>query len=166
MEFKPWPKITRFENRRYPIFTEKIDGTNACIAIGEDGFSHVQSRNKIITPSDDNYGFAGWVERNKEEVMKLGKGYHFGEWWGLGIGRGYDQTEKRFSLFNTLRWHANNPPPACIGVVPILPVRSTEEARKFLEENGSVVAPGFRRPEGAVMFDPDTETCFKIIMDK
>lgn len=167
MEFKPWPKITRVENRRKPIFTEKIDGTNACIVIGEDGYFGAQSRNKIITPEDDNYGFAGWCQRNKEKLLCLGPGYHFGEWWGLGIGRGYNQDKKRFALFNATRW-TNHPNlhPDLIGVVPILPVSSAEEAREYLREHGSIVAPGFMRPEGAVMFDPDTETCFKIIIDK
>lgn len=167
MEFKPWPKITRVENRRKPVFTEKLDGTNACIVIGDDGYFGCQSRNKIITPEDDNYGFAGWASRNKEKLLSLGRGYHFGEWWGLGIGRGYDQKGKKFSLFNTMRWsQQENPYPDLIHIVPCLPVDSSEEAREFLKQNGSVVAPGFMRPEGAVMFDPDTNTCFKIIIDK
>lgn len=167
IEFKAWPKITRVENRRAPIFTEKIDGTNACVVISEDGEFACQSRTRIITPDDDNFGFAKWAYEHKDELLTLGPGYHFGEWWGLGIQRGYGQTEKRFSLFNTRRWGDHNPnTPKCVGVVPILPVTNVEDARKFLVENGSIVAPGFMRPEGAVMFDVDTETCFKIIIDK
>lgn len=167
IEFKAWPKITRVENRRAPIFTEKIDGTNACVVISEDGEFACQSRTRIITPENDNHGFAKWAYKHKDELMVLGPGHHFGEWWGLGIQRGYEQTEKRFSLFNTRRWGDHNPnTPKCVSVVPILPVTNVEEARKFLVENGSVVAPGFMRPEGAVMFEPDTETCFKIIIDK
>lgn len=165
MEFKPWPKITRIENKRKPIFTEKIDGTNSCIVI-QDGNIWCQSRNRFITPDDDNYGFAGWVHRNKEEILQLGNGHHFGEWWGLGIGRVYDQPVKRFSLFNTRRWTEIHQLPAIISVVPILPVSTVEEARQYLIDNGSVVAPGFKRPEGAVMYEPDTDTCFKIIIDK
>lgn len=166
MEFKPWPKIVRLENRRQPIFTEKIDGTNACIAIGEDGSFHCQSRNRVITPEDDNYGFAKWAYSNKDEIMKLGHGYHFGEWWGLGIGRGYDMKEKVFSLFNTRRWGDHNPPPAGIRVVPFIRATTAEQAVQILSAHGSAAAPGYMRPEGAVMYDPDTDTCFKIIMDK
>ena len=167
IEFKPWPKITRVENRRSPIFTEKIDGTNACIVITDTGEFGCQSRNRIITPEADNFGFASWAYKNKDQLMSLGVGYHYGEWWGLGIGRGYDQKEKRLSLFNTRRWGAHNPnTPACVSVVPTLPVKSIEEARQFLTDNGSIATPGFMHPEGAVMFDQDTETCFKIIMDK
>mgnify|MGYP003350386674 CR=1 FL=1 len=36
IEFKAWDKIPRLENEKYFI-TEKIDGTNAQICIGEDG---------------------------------------------------------------------------------------------------------------------------------
>lgn len=167
MEFKSWPKITRIENRRVPIFTEKIDGTNACIVIGESGEFFCQSRSRFITPEEDNYGFARWAFENKEELLKMGPGYHFGEWWGQGIQRGYDLTEKRFSLFNTRRWGSHNPnTPSCVSVVPTLPVTTVEEARSFLLENGSLAAPGFKRVEGAVMYEPDTDTCFKIILDK
>lgn len=167
IEFKSWPKITRVENRRQPVFTEKLDGTNSCIVIDSEGNFGCQSRNRLITPEDDNYGFAKWAFANKEELQKLGEGHHYGEWWGLGIGRGYGQQEKRFSLFNTRRWGAHNPnTPSCVSVVPSLPVKTVEEARQFLIENGSLAAPGFMRPEGAVMFDLDTETFFKIIIDK
>lgn len=167
MDFKPWPKITRIENKRTPILTEKIDGTNACIVIGDNGEFACQSRTRFITPEDDNFGFARWAYENKEELLKLGPGYHFGEWWGLGIQRGYNQQEKKFSLFNTRRWGEHNPnTPQCVGVVPILPVSSADEARQYLLQNGSVVAPGFTEPEGAVMYEPDTDTCFKVIIKK
>ena len=183
MEFKAWPKIVRVENRRVPIFTEKIDGTNACVVISfsppdansvayqltEVGMMSmwVQSRNRFIIPGDDNFGFAGWVFDNSEELFKLGEGHHYGEWWGSGIGRTYGINERRFSLFNTKRWGAHNPNmPSCVSVVPVLDVKTVEEAKEFLKEKGSVAAPGFNRPEGAIMYDLDTETYFKIIMDK
>lgn len=167
MEFKPWPKITRVEKRRTPIFTEKIDGTNACIVIGEMGEFLCQSRSQFITPEKDNYGFASWAYQNKEILYSLGPGYHYGEWWGLGIQRGYNLNEKKFSLFNTRRWGAHNPnTPSICSVVPILPVSTIEEAKQFLLSNGSMAAPGWSKPEGAVMYEPDTDTCFKIIMDK
>ena len=137
--FKPWPKITRLENKRPPVFTEKIDGTNACVILSfqppdkntilsvehEAGLLSIwaQSRTRLITPENDNYGFAKWVKSNSEELLSLGDGYHFGEWWGQGIQRGYGLTEKRFSLFNTRRWGPHNPnTPKCCHVVPIIPV--------------------------------------------
>lgn len=169
MEFKAWPKITRVENRRTPVFTEKLDGTNACIAINEDGtLSHVQSRNRIISPSNDNFGFAKWVQENEQELLKLGHGYHFGEWWGKDVRRGgYGLKETRFSLFDARRWGEHNPnTPACCHVVPLIPAETWEDAKAYLIENGSIAAPGFMNPEGAIMFDPDTKTNFKIIIDK
>jgi len=167
IEFKAWPKITRIENKRSPIFTEKIDGTNACVVITEDGEFGCQSRSRIITPEDDNFGFAKWAYSNKEELMKLGPGHHFGEWWGSGIQRTYGLTEKRFSLFNTRRWNSLNPnTPTCVSVVPILPCKSIEEVKEYLITNGSVAAPGYMNIEGAIMYEPDTDTCFKIIINK
>jgi len=189
MEFKAWPKIIRVENRRTPVFTEKIDGTNACAVWSYDppddntlvtGYSPIevdgeikylsmwaQSRSRFITPENDNYGFANWAKNCAAELVTLGEGYHYGEWWGNGIQRGYGLEEKRFSLFNTRRWGTHNPnTPNCCHVVPILPVKSIMEAVQFLSENGSVAAPGWNRPEGAVMYDPDADTNFKIIIDK
>lgn len=167
IEFKAWPKITRIENKRAPIFTEKIDGTNACVVITEEGEFGCQSRSQIITPEKDNFGFAKWAYSNKEELMKLGPGHHFGEWWGLGIQRGYGLTEKRFSLFNTRRWGKHNPnTPACVSVVPIIMATSVEEVKAILISNGSLAALGYKNIEGAVMYEPDTDTCFKIIINK
>ena len=181
--FKPWPKTLRLEKKRPPVFTEKIDGTNACVIIAyknpdansiasvvnNGGILSIwaQSRTRLITPKNDNYGFAKWVRSNSEELLSLGEGYHFGEWWGQGIGRGYGLTEKRFSLFNVKRWGPHNPnTPTCCHVVPIIPVHFPQDAIADLYDYGSLAAPGWMKPEGAVMYEPDTDTCFKIIMDK
>jgi hypothetical protein len=167
MEFKAWPKITRLENKRPPIFTEKIDGTNSCVVIGEAGEFACQSRTRFIVPGDDNFGFARWAYENKEELLTLGPGHHFGEWWGIGIQRGYDLKEKRFSLFNTRRWGPHNlNTPSCVSVVPMIGASNVVEARHILLSQGSLAAPGYMRPEGLVMYEPDTDTCFKIIIDK
>jgi len=116
-EFTPWPKIARLN--REIVITEKLDGTNAAIHIEEfdcvepNGEGHkqfrvtAQSRNRILQPGKhtDNFGFAAWVQKNAEVLYKaLGVGLHFGEWWGVGIGRGYGLTERRFSLFNVAKW--------------------------------------------------------------
>ena len=103
-EFRPFPKIPRLS--REIIITEKIDGTNASITITEDGQFLTGSRNRWITPEDDNFGFSAWAHANKDVLMGLGVGTHFGEWWGHGIQRGYGlpKGRRRFSLFNVGRW--------------------------------------------------------------
>lgn len=121
VEFKAWPKIPRATGERVTI-TEKLDGTNACIIIEDGQIVGTQSRKRLIAPSDDNYGFATWVESNREELLGLGEGYHYGEWAGLGIQKNpHNLASKKFFLFNTFRWNANNPNrPKCCEVVPVL----------------------------------------------
>lgn len=106
--FEPFPKIPRL--MKDIIITEKIDGTNAGILITEELDIHASSRKRWITPEDDNFGFARWVEENAEDlVTDLGAGMHFGEWWGSKIQRTYDQEVKRLSLFNVERWGEQQP---------------------------------------------------------
>jgi hypothetical protein len=118
----------------------------------------VGSRNKWIQPGkQDNAGFAGWCEANKEELMKLGPGRHFGEWWGKGIQRGYGLSEKKFSLFNSERWADPSVRPACCDVVPVLykgpfDTAAIDEVLEKLKESGSVAAPGFMAPEGIIVY--------------
>lgn len=168
-EFTPFPKMARWS--REVVITEKIDGTNASIFIGDDGEFLVGSRTRWITPENDNAGFARWAQANKDELMLLGPGHHFGEWWGLGIQRNYGLTEKRFSLFNTERWARDDVRPDCCGVVPILyqgplAVGVMEAAVGQLALTGSHAAPGFMRPEGVVMFHTAARIGFKKTIDK
>jgi hypothetical protein len=171
IEFVPFPKLSRLN--REIIVTEKIDGTNASICITEDGGFFVGSRNRWITPEDDNYGFAKWARENKSELLKLGVGHHFGEWWGKGIQRNYSQTERKFSLFNVTRWVDERP--SCCDVVPILykgpmeefgVMRGVKESLKTLEQSGSIAAPGFMKPEGIVIFHTASGVCFKKTIEK
>lgn len=69
IEFKEFAKIPRIS--RACVITEKIDGTNACICITEDGQFLTGSRTKWVTPEEDNHGFSRWVNANKEELLKL-----------------------------------------------------------------------------------------------
>jgi hypothetical protein len=167
-EFKEWPKIYRFN--REIIVTEKIDGTNAQICIGEDGTFLVGSRTRWITPEDDNHGFAYWAYEHKEELMKLGEGRHYGEWWGNSIQRGYGcpTGDKRFSLFNIIRW-TKTPPPDCCSIVPVLyQGMFSEEAIKQcllgLKHHGSRAIP-FMNPEGIVVYHTQANMCFKITIE-
>ena len=172
-EFTPFPKIARLN--RDIVVTEKIDGTNAAINIrtDEDGFTYAtaQSRNRVITPESDNYGFARWVYDNLEELFAtLGDGLHFGEWWGSGIQRRYGLTgdDKRFSLFNTSRWEGTDLSAVPgLGVVPVLyagPFDSSivDACVSSLALFGSVASPGFADPEGVVVYHTAARTMFKV----
>lgn len=170
--FEGFQKIARL--KRDCIITEKIDGTNAQVFITDDGNSIAfASRTRWLSHGNDNAGFRAWGMANMDELIKLGPGHHFGEWWGSGIQRRYDlkDGEKRFSLFNTGRWAGGNfIPPACCGVVPVLyhgPF-STEIVDTVLENLrrfGSVAADGFMRPEGIVVFLPQAKALFKVTLD-
>lgn len=167
MEFTPFPKMPRLS--RDIVITEKIDGTNAQINIDEEGTLRVGSRNRWITPGDDNYGFAKWVEANKQELMNLGPGSHFGEWWGQGIQRNYGLSERRFSLFNVGRWTTENIP-SCCSLVPVLyqgpfDMSEIDSTLLHLDNVGSVAAPGFMRPEGIVIFHTAASMCFKKLIE-
>ena len=170
VEFIPFPKMPRLN--REIVITEKLDGTNAQIHFTDDGQMFVGSRNKWVEPGkQDNYGFAGWCERNRNELEKLGPGTHFGEWWGNGIQRGYELAEKRFSLFNTARWLDDNVRPACCGTVPVLytGMFSEEAIRvtlKMLQVEGSQAAPGFMKPEGIIIYHTAAQHSFKVTLEK
>jgi len=192
MEFQEWGKTHRLF--REIVVTEKIDGTNACVIFEKvDGPSEympstsyvidpeagdlyevgAQSRNRLITPEKDNYGFASWVYGNAEELFAaLGPGRHYGEWWGAGIQRRYDQPGKRFSLFNTHR-HADLPEE--IGgilvdsVIVLYQGMFSEEKivnwARILRQYGSMAAPGFMNPEGICIYHSQTRQVMKFTFD-
>jgi hypothetical protein len=165
MTFEAFPKIARL--KRNAVISEKIDGTNAQIFITDDGDVLAGSRNRMVTVASDNYGFARWVEGNKAELLKLGPGRHFGEWWGHGIQRGYNQKEKRFSLFNSFRWKDPAERPACCEVVPVLwygefATEPVDWCIQKLRDSGSVAAPGFMNPEGIVVWHDAAKQMFKV----
>lgn len=188
-DFIEFPKMPRL--RRECIITEKIDGTNACIRITEEGQFLVGSRTRWITPNDDNYGFAKWAESHRDELITLGIGTHFGEWWGSGCQRGYGlkNGEKRWSLFNVARWClANQEPqristadpriekyqerlPVCCHLVPVLfrglfDTARVDEALNELRTNGSKASPGFMKPEGVVCYHVAGNFGFKTTLEK
>jgi hypothetical protein len=163
--FQGFPKIARYS--RLCTITEKIDGTNASIYIDDLGQQFLTaSRTKWITPTDDNMGFSRWAHANKEELMKLGPGHHFGEWWGAGIQRKYGQTQKRFSLFNTFLWSDPLVRPACCDIVPVIYEgifcqAAVDSAIHMLCTEGSFAAPGFRNPEGICIYHQAAKIYFK-----
>jgi len=165
--FEGFPKMSRYS--REVIISEKIDGTNAQVYITDDGQFFTGSRTRWVTPEDDNYGFSRWVHEHKTELMELGPGRHFGEWWGQGIQRNYGLKEKRFSLFNTNRWAENRP--ACCHIVPVLWQCALDELNVdyvmgLLKTNGSYAAPGFMKPEGIVIYHTAANMSFKKTFEK
>jgi len=170
LEFQPWPKIARL-NRRM-VITEKIDGTNAAVIITEDGEVGAQSRNRLLTPESDNFGFARWVQENAETLSRLlGPGRHFGEWWGSGIQRAYGLKGvggKRFSLFNVARYgEVDFSEIPNVSTVPVLYEGLFSEyviraELDHLEREGSVAQPGFGNPEGIVIFHEASRQMFKV----
>ena len=190
--FIKFPRIPRYS--RDIIITEKLDGTNAQIFIEEYDCEFFDerhqpyedptatyknfaifagSRNGWISTKQDNFGFAQWVKDNAKELSKLGRGHHYGEWWGKGIQRGYGLDHRRFSLFNVQRWNNDNIP-SCCHVVPILyhgpwnlkvdflwenreedwepNYPAVDYVMEDLEYKGSAAAPGFMKPEGIVIY--------------
>lgn len=194
LEFEAFGKIPRLGNM---VITEKIDGTNAAVGImavtpameghpdlqapavtlydmhNEAGIRerwmvYAQSRKRLISTHDDNYGFAAWVAANAATLIEdLGPGLHFGEWWGAGVQRGYGQRHKIFSLFNTSRWLPREVwfKTPNLSVVPLLKVHAfdtkvIDETLADLMENGSYAAPG-HPAEGIVIYLPASNQLFK-----
>ncbi|QWY83069.1 RNA ligase 2 protein [Rhizobium phage RHph_X66] len=169
--FESFQKIARAKQGFGCVITEKLDGTNAQILIEDNKIVGVGSRQRWIAPGKltDNYGFAGWVQDNEEElVTKLGDGQHFGEWYGSGIQRAYGRTgnDKRFALFNTGRWSDAAVRPACCECVPVLFAgefsrNNVDKVMRDLAENGSSMVPGFMKPEGIIIYLPGPRILLK-----
>jgi hypothetical protein len=134
-----------------------------------------QSRRRIINPLRDNAGFARWVAENAEALVKLGEGIHFGEWWGGGIQRAYglEKDDKRFSLFNPMRYRNQIDGgilPDNVAAVPVIMEYTFDtvaitSALDLLSTNGSFAAPGFMQPEGVVVWHSAARTAFKVTLD-
>lgn len=195
VEFRGFPKIARL-NRDITI-SEKIDGTNAAVGImpiseaiaagvvstddailaivgtaDGDMVVYAQSRTRTLRIGADNFGFAGWVLAQADDlVATLGPGLHFGEWWGMGIQRGYGLARRCFSLFNTHRW-AEVDLSGVIGldVVPILYSGPFSEfwvhaSLDLLRLGGSRAATWFMHPEGIVVFHTAANVAFKVTLE-
>jgi hypothetical protein len=95
--------------------TVKLHGTNSSVCFNAEEGLWAQSRESIITPQNDNMGFALFVEKNKNEFIslmtivkeKLNLNMRentisiYGEWVGKGIqkGVGIANLEKSFFIF-------------------------------------------------------------------
>lgn len=98
--------------------TVKTHGTNASIVIGPDGEIYAQSKSNIITPQNDNAGFAQFVSVNEDNIRFLMRDLKvylvsehnvysdsyitvYGEWVGKGIQKGVavSEIDKKFLPF-------------------------------------------------------------------
>lgn len=186
MDFVAWPKIPRW-NKDWEI-TEKIDGTNGVLYWSEhpdgrfdgtnvlasiDGLHlYAGSRNRWLRTDADNFGFARWAQENAQDLISLGKGRHYGEWYGHGIQRGYGLNEKRFALFDTGKWKEVGDPriPKGVDVVPIVGVvpgddlsNAIELCKETLLKHGSGIAPSWFMPEGLIVKNLHSGARFKIV---
>lgn len=172
IEFKEFKKIPRLSHDC--IITEKIDGTNGVIGIEDTGKVWAGNRSRWLFNTEegmlsgDNFGFASWVKEHIGELLYLGPGVHYGEWWGSGIQRGYNlpKGERRFSLFNTEKWGDNLVRPKCCNVVvKLYDGLFCEDAWTScigrLKDNGSYTSPGFMQPEGIVIYHKAGNIMFK-----
>lgn len=93
--------------------TPKIHGTNGGVIVSKSNEVYAQSRSSIITPENDNCGFAAWVSRPDVtewfiETKHLNFGssstaIFYGEWFGPGIQRGVGVSlipNKSFAIFD------------------------------------------------------------------
>lgn len=198
VEFQAWPKTARLNKEA--VYTEKIDGTNAAIDIERvagqlewewaeantdkvtelvefDGARYLvacQSRKRLITPQDDNFGFAAWVAQNAAGLVQtLGEGRHFGEWWGRGIQRGYGMQGRYFSLFNTRRWDGLEGELEKVPGLTLVPILykgpfDTGIAKLLVEtlrSQGSNAALGFMNPEGICVFHTASQTVYQTFLE-
>lgn len=93
------------------IGTAKLHGTNAGIRRSPSGKITAQSKTRLISPTDDNYGFAKFIEAIPPEVLHLelfdkvaimGDDITiYGEWIGKGIqgATGVGKLEKQWVIF-------------------------------------------------------------------
>jgi hypothetical protein len=141
-------------------------------------FAGSKNRWLKIGKNTDNHGFASWVQKNGAELVMLGEGRHYGEFYGKGIQRGYGLEEKRFALFNTGKWVKQAKDsisplgenqqycPDCCDVVPILYkglflTSAVDNEIDKLIRCGSRAVPGYFNPEGIVVFHEVSGTFFK-----
>lgn len=193
MTYPAFGKIPRWDKE--VVLTEKIDGTNALVAVTgpEDDWPEDRSvpprfkfanggyavaagsRKRWLTPEGDSHGFARWVWDNANTLAQLGAGLHYGEWYGKGVNRSYDLDEKRFMLFNTARWDDSDIRPSHpqIEVATVLArcqaVNLSDTLSAVIEDlvvNGSRHVEGYKRPEGIVIYHTAGNNLYKVVLDK
>lgn len=82
----------------------KLHGKNCSVQVQEEGV-YPQSREIMLTPTEDLNGFAKWVEASKTAFQTLPRGITiFGEWCGQGVegGMAISQHTKIWAVFGIL----------------------------------------------------------------
>lgn len=115
MEYRKYQHIERFgttevegiENGCCYIFP-KIDGTNACVWLGEDGLIHAGSRNRELTLDKDNAGFYEYISKHDGIAKCLNENPNliiYGEWLCPHSLRTYrDDCWRRFYIFDVIKY--------------------------------------------------------------
>lgn len=155
-----WYSYWNNENDKHKITAQEHD----CVLVA-------QSRNRIITPKSDNFGFAQWVWANSLELVEtLGTGIHRGEWYGSGIQRGYGLKDKRFALFAIDRYKDSDLTKVPgLGLVPEL-YRGRFDTEHIdwivneLRKSGSRAVTGFKA-EGVVVYHEASREVFKVMCE-
>jgi hypothetical protein len=130
--FFAWPDITNFHNLRKAVKSLpevygddvkieyktkiKLHGTNAAIHICGDGTILAQSRTAIISPQNDNCGFARWVMSQEDKWQNIKSNTSmdiivFGEWVGPGVQKGVAVNSipnKIFAVFAVILKNEND----------------------------------------------------------
>lgn len=91
------------------VGTVKLHGSNASVRFTEDGQIIPQSRSRVLAVGDDNFGFAAFVEKNKEVIGWLNDGGDctvYGEWCGGNIQPkvALERLEKHFVVFSVFAY--------------------------------------------------------------
>ena len=159
VSLQKWPSVELFHNL-YRNFKEvpykptityrakvKLDGTNSGVQIFSDGRIAAQSRNQVITPEQDNAGFANWVNNNLDFFSNLASTEHitiFGEWCGKGIQKrtAISQIDRKVWVVFAIQYGGVN------GEVAKLEVRP-EVIRNFLPNHSDIfVLPFYKEAIG------------------
>lgn len=165
--FQKYPKTPRLF--RDVVITEKIDGTNGLLQFGTAGDLLVGSRNRWITPGEDNHAFAAWAYEHQEALFEaLGPGRFHGEWYGPGIqGNPLNVPERRFALFNTSleldNWVEG------LEFVPVLYTGPfyTRQVTRLVDavRAGTYVPRGTGPGEGVIVYHTASNQLFKVLCE-
>jgi len=115
-EFRKYQSLAKLNNKEVEgIFTgichvfPKLDGTNASVWADKKGIIHCGSRNKEITPQDDNRGFAAYIKSQPETtgIKALLEDYPMltlvGEWLVPHVFKGYKKDAwNNFYVFDVI----------------------------------------------------------------
>lgn len=118
-EFVKWPHIEKLYNVQKHAqklgktgsayrAKVKLHGTNAAVRVSPEGVIEPQSRNRTLTPEDDNHGFAKWATAQSWPTY-TNSYVVFGEWVGQGVQTGValSQLEDKHFVIFAMLWSAD-----------------------------------------------------------